>query len=103
MNLFVKNLDPETQILIAMASAVAAGCQPCLRQIVTLARDEKLDAAKMRAAVQIGQFVKDQPAAQIKELADALLGSNLCGRPSGSKTVAAEGQPTMSCPCQGQA
>ena len=80
MNLFVKDLSPDTQILIAMGAAVAAGCQPCLQQLVGLARDEALDNTSMRAAVTIGQFVKDRPAQDMKTLADTLLG----GDPSGS-------------------
>ena len=99
MNLFVKGLDPETQILIAMASAVAAGCQPCLQKIVAMARDETLDAAKMKAAVEIGQFVKDQPAAHMKELADQLVGSNLCAGSTGAKCPAAGDGATASCTC----
>lgn len=76
MNLFVKDLPPDTQILIAMGAAVAAGCQPCLQQLVGLARDEALDDASMRAAVTIGQFVKDRPAQEMKALADTLLGGD---------------------------
>ena len=88
MNLFVKDLPPDIQILIAMGSAVAAGCQPCLKQLVSLAKDEALEDARMRAAVTIGQFVKDQPARDMKKLAHELLG----GDPA---TKAAE----IGCPC----
>ncbi len=83
MNLFVKDLPPETQLLVAMGAAVAAGCQPCLERLVGLAKAEDLEPAQMRAAVAIGQFVKDQPAQQIKELADRLLGSRLSSGTSG--------------------
>lgn len=76
MNLFVKELPPETQILVAMGAAMAAGCQPCLAQLVELARSEELDIARMRAAVTIGQFVKDQPAKEVQELAHTLLGED---------------------------
>ena len=76
MNLFVKELPPETQILIAMGAAVAAGCQPCLAQLVDLAQGEELAIASQRAAVTIGQFVKDQPAREIQALAHTLLGED---------------------------
>lgn len=82
MNLFVKDLPPDTQLLIAMGSAVAAGCQHCLEKLTGLARDENIDPAQIRAAVTIGQFVKDQPAQQMKELADSLTGSRLAAGPS---------------------
>lgn len=76
MNLFVKDLPPDTQILIAMGAAVAAGCQPCLTQLVDLAQDEELDATRLRAAVTIGQYVKDQPAKEMQSLARTLLGED---------------------------
>ncbi len=76
MNLFVKELPPDTQILIAMGAAVAAGCQPCLAQLVELAKNEELGIARMRAAVTIGQFVKDQPAKEVQALAQTLLGED---------------------------
>ena len=88
MNLFVKDLPPDIQILVAMGSAVAAGCQTCLRQLVSLAKDESLEDARMRAAVAIGQFVKDQPALDMKKLAHDLLGGDPAAR-------AAE----IGCPC----
>ena len=76
MNLFVKGLPPDTQILIAMGAAVAAGCQPCLKRIVSLARDEGLDSVQMSAAATIGQFVKDQPDQEMRALAGELLGDD---------------------------
>ncbi len=80
MNMFVKGISPETQILIAMGAAVASNCQPCLKKIVTLARENELDATQIEGAVSIGQFVKDQPAQQMKEFADQLIGSNLASK-----------------------
>jgi hypothetical protein len=91
VDLFVKDLPPDTQILIAMGSAVAAGCQPCLERLVALAKTEDIEDAQMRAAVTIGQFVKDQPGKHMQELATKLLGIQLaddglaggCNCPSG--------------------
>ncbi len=80
MNLFVKDLPPDTQILIAMGAAVAAGCQTCLQRLVGLARDEALESSRMRAAITIGQFVKDQPAQEMKTLAHELLGEDPASR-----------------------
>ncbi len=76
MNLFVKDLPPDTQILIATGAAVAAGCQLCLTKIVDLAKDEEVDTVRMRAAAAIGQFIKDQPVQQMRALADELLGAD---------------------------
>ena len=77
MKPFHKGLDTETQLLVALGSAVASGCIPCLESITGLARDEGIDEKKMRAAAIIGQFVKDQPANNMKATADELLGTHL--------------------------
>lgn len=77
MKPFTKELDTETQLLVAVGSAIAAGCIPCLESIHTMAIEEGIDNTKLRAAAIIGQFVKDQPAGQIKQRADELLGTHL--------------------------
>ena len=74
---FHKGLDTETQLLVALGSAVASGCIPCLESITGMARAEGIDGKKMRAAAIIGQFVKDQPANNMKATADDLLGTHL--------------------------
>jgi hypothetical protein len=77
MKPFTKGLDTETQLLVALGSAVASGCIPCLESIAEMARNERIAEKKMRAAAIIGQFVKDQPAGHMKTKADALLGTHL--------------------------
>lgn len=77
MKAFTKGLDTETQLLVALGSAVASGCIPCLESITGLARAEAIDEKKMRSAAIIGQFVKDQPANNMKITADELLGTHL--------------------------
>jgi AhpD family alkylhydroperoxidase len=77
MKPFSKGLDTETQLLVALGSAVASGCIPCLESIAGLARAEGVNEKKLRAAVIIGQFVKDQPANNMKTTADELLGTHL--------------------------
>lgn len=69
-------LDSETQLLISIGSAVAAGCVPCLETLVAKAHEEGIDEKKLRAAARTGQFVKDKPAAQMKALSDRLLGTH---------------------------
>jgi len=73
----LKGLDPETQILISLGAAVACGCQPCLEKIVAQARTAGIGEARLKSAAIIGQFVKDQPAGHMKQLADQLLGTHL--------------------------
>ena len=82
MKPFANGLETETQLLVAIGSAVAAGCIPCLENITSMARAENLDEKKMRAAAIIGQFVKDQPAGHMKTKADELLGTHLQAGPN---------------------
>ena len=77
MKPFSDGLDTETQLLVALGSAVASGCIPCLESITGMARAEGINAKKMRAAAIIGQFVKDQPANNMKTTADKILGTHL--------------------------
>ena len=72
-----KGLETETQLLVALGSAVASGCIPCLENITGMARAEGIEEKKLKAAAIIGQFVKDQPANNMKTTADQLLGTHL--------------------------
>ena len=77
MKLLFKGLDTETQLLVALGSAIASGCIPCLENISGMARAEGIEEKKLKAAAIIGQFIKDQPAANMKATADKLLGTHL--------------------------
>jgi AhpD family alkylhydroperoxidase len=70
-------IDPETQLLISIGSAVAAGCIPCLQGVVDHARAHGIDEKKMRAAARTGQFMKEQPIKHMKTFSDELLGTHL--------------------------
>jgi len=76
-----KGLDTETQLLVALGSAVASGCIPCLENISGMARAEGIEEKKLKTAAIIGQFVKDQPANNMKATADTLLGTHLQSAP----------------------
>jgi len=83
-------IDYRVTMLIAAGAAMAANCEPCLNKIVPDLIAAGVAEADIRKAVEIGQFVKDKPAAIMKEAADALTGSQLadqqnsegCGCPS---------------------
>ena len=83
-------IDYRVTMLIAAGAAMAANCEPCLNKIVPDLIEAGVAEADIRKAVEIGQFVKDKPAAIMKEAADALTGSQLavpqksdgCGCPS---------------------
>jgi carboxymuconolactone decarboxylase family protein len=77
MDLFGKTIDPETQLLVAIGAAVAAGCEPCLTRMVGMANQADVEEGKLKTAAIIGQFVKDQTATDMKKLADGLLATHL--------------------------
>ena len=64
-------------MLIAAGAAMAANCEPCLNKIVPDLIEAGVAEADIQKAVEIGQFVKDKPAAIMKEAADALAGTHL--------------------------
>jgi len=83
-------IDLETQLLISVGSAVAAGCLPCLQNIVEKARAHGIDEKKMRAAARTGQFIKEQPIKHMKVLSDELLGTHFLAVPAESTCCPAE-------------
>ena len=78
----VKSIDRETQLLISVGAAVAAGCIPCLTSIVEMARGHGIEEWKLRSAAKTGQFIKDKPAGFMKAHSDELLGTHLSAKSS---------------------
>ena len=74
-------VDYKVTLLIAAGAAMAANCEPCLNKAVPDLKEAGVDDADIRRAVEIGQFVKDRPAAIMKEAADLLTGSQLYEEP----------------------
>ena len=70
-------VDYKVTMLIAAGAAMAANCEPCLNKIVPDLIEAGVAEVDIRKAVEIGQFVKDKPAAIMKEAADALTGTRL--------------------------
>jgi len=70
-------VDYQVTMLIAAGAAMAANCEPCLNKVVPDLIAAGVAEADIRKAVEIGQFVKDKPAAIMKEAADALTGSHM--------------------------
>ena len=70
-------VDFKVTMLIAAGAAMAANCEPCLNKVVPDLINAGVAEADIRKAVEIGQFVKDKPAAIMREAADALTGSQL--------------------------
>ena len=80
-------VDHKMTLLIAAGAAMAANCEPCLNRIVPDLIEAGVAEADIQRAVEIGQFIKDKPAAIMKEAADVLTGTNL------SKKSISEGCP----------
>ena len=70
-------VDYKVTMLIAAGAAMAANCEPCLNKVVPDLIEAGVAETDIRKAVEIGQFVKNKPAAIMKEAADALTGSIL--------------------------
>ena len=70
-------VDYQVTMLIAAGAAIAANCEPCLNKVVPDLIEAGVAEADIRKAVEIGQFVKDRPAAIMKEAADYLTGTHL--------------------------
>jgi AhpD family alkylhydroperoxidase len=82
MDKTLKSIDRETQLLISVGAAVAAGCIPCLTSIVEMARGDGIEEWKLRSAAKTGQFIKDKPAGFMKAHSDELLGTHLSAKSS---------------------
>jgi alkylhydroperoxidase/carboxymuconolactone decarboxylase family protein YurZ len=70
-------VDYKVTMLIAAGAAMAANCEPCLNKVVPDLIEAGVAESDIRKAVEIGQFVKDKPAAIMKEAADALTGTHM--------------------------
>jgi hypothetical protein len=94
-------VDYKVTMLIAAGAAMAANCEPCLNKVVPDLIEAGVAEADIRKAVEIGQFVKDKPAAIMKEAADALTGSHLSepNKSEGCPTDRLKQQPAVTCSC----
>ena len=70
-------VDYKVTMLIAAGAAMAANCEPCLNKVVPDLLEAGVAESDIRKAVEIGQFVKDKPAAIMKEAADVLTGTSM--------------------------
>ncbi len=61
-------------MLIAVGSAMAANCEPCLNQAVLALSDARVGEHKIRIAAEIGMRVKELKAADMRDAAVVLTG-----------------------------
>jgi alkylhydroperoxidase/carboxymuconolactone decarboxylase family protein YurZ len=83
-------IDHKITLLIAAGAAMAANCEPCLNKVVPDLMEAGVAEEDIRRAVEIGQFVKDKPAALMKEAADALTGTHMSEKISSMEGCPAE-------------
>jgi alkylhydroperoxidase/carboxymuconolactone decarboxylase family protein YurZ len=74
-------VDERVAQLIAVGAAMAANSEPCFAQAVASLKEEGVQEALIRGAVEIGQTVKDKPATVMKGAADTLTGTSLSAKP----------------------
>jgi hypothetical protein len=75
-------MGEEMSLLVAAGAALAANSEAYLNTVVAELRETAVPEEHIRAAVQVGQAVKDKPAKRLKEVADDLTGSQLAEEPS---------------------
>ena len=75
-------VDYKVTMLIAAGAAMAANCEPCINKIVPDLIEAGVAEKEIQNAVKMGQFVKDKPAALMKEAADALTGTHMSDEPA---------------------
>ena len=92
-------VDYKVTMLIAAGAAMAANCEPCLNKIVPDLIEAGVAEADIRKAVEIGQFVKDKPAAIMKEAADVLTGTSLSEPHKSEGCPAEELRPSAASTC----
>lgn len=77
-------ITEQVRELIALGSAIAASCEPCLKFHTKKAQDVGLTDAQMREAIAVGRMVKEASAKNIHGLAEKLISesakaSSCCG------------------------
>jgi hypothetical protein len=75
-------MGEEMSLLVAAGAALAANSEAYLNSVVAELKATAVPEEHIRAAVQVGQAVKDKPAKKLKEVADNLTGSQLAEEPS---------------------
>lgn len=85
------HLDPKTQLLVALGSAVAAKCQPCFSGLYSNVSDVGATDQEVRAAVTIA----NQVAAKSHDFMVAFVEETT----KGAVSVNADGSETGSCAC----
>jgi len=83
-------IDRSVTLLIAAGAAMAANCEPCLNKIVPDLIEAGVLERDIQKAVEIGQFIKDRPAAIMKEAADALTGTTMSEGAAGEEGCPAD-------------
>jgi len=77
-----KDDNYKVMMLIAASAAMAANCEFCLNKVIPDLIEAGVSETDLRKAVEIGQYIKDKPAAIMKEAADVLTGSKLSEDPT---------------------
>lgn len=74
-------MDHRVCLLVAVGSAMAAGCEPCLDQIIPNLISAGVDDQDIRRAVELGNQVRRAATDYMREVADVLTGTRLAENP----------------------
>lgn len=86
-------------LLIAAGSAMSANCEPCLNKVIPDLIEAGVAEEDIRLALEIGQFVKDQQADLMKEVADILADTDLSERSIAGSLKTTDCQQRSACNC----
>ena len=92
-------MNRNMSLLVAAGSAMAAGCEPCMDQLIPSLIEAEVSDRDIRRAVEVGQSVKEAAAEYMKEVADVLAGTRLAGSRAPEQVL--EGSITESGGCCG--
>ena len=70
-------MDTKTKELIALASSVAANCQPCLKYHFKIALDSGASENEIKNAIEIARYVKSKSAAIMDEFAKKIFSDSV--------------------------
>jgi len=70
-------MDSKIKELIAIGASIGANCLPCLEWHYNKCIELGVDIKDIKIAVEIGKKVKERPSAEISELADKLLNTDI--------------------------
>lgn len=87
----------DVMMLVGTGAAMAVGCEPCLNQAVPNLLEAGVAGADIRRAAEIGQSIRDELGAVMKEAADLLTGTDFLSGTASELCCDAAGEDRAAC------